>query len=65
MGSEWPETLLEEIADEVTVGFVGSMTSEYVEDGIPFFRSKNVSPYRISWDDVKYVSREFHQNEVR
>jgi type I restriction enzyme S subunit len=61
MGSEWSEKLLEDLADEVTVGFVGSMTTEYVEDGIPFFRSKNVSPYRINWDDVKYVSREFHQ----
>ncbi|MFZ1745344.1 MAG: restriction endonuclease subunit S [Nitrospirales bacterium] len=61
MESEWPETLLEELADEVTVGFVGSMASEYVEDGIPFFRSKNVAPYRILWDDMKYISRQFHE----
>lgn len=61
MGSEWTDTLLEELADEVTVGFVGSMTSEYVDDGIPFFRSKNVNPYKLNWDDIKYVSREFHE----
>ncbi|MBX3051736.1 MAG: restriction endonuclease subunit S [Caldilineaceae bacterium] len=37
------------------------MASEYVEDGIPFFRSKNVAPYRILWDDMKYISRQFHE----
>jgi len=61
MGNEWKETLLEDISEEITVGFVGSMASEYVEDGIPFFRSKNISPYNILWDDMKYISHEFHK----
>ena len=61
MQGEWKEILLENLADEITVGFVGSMTSEYVENGIPFFRSKNINPYRILWDDVKYISPQFHK----
>ena len=61
MAGEWRDTLLQDLADELTVGFVGSMTSEYVDDGIPFFRSKNVNPYKLNWDDLKYVSRKFHE----
>jgi len=57
----WKETLLEDLADEITVGFVGSMTDEYIDSGIPFLRSKNVEPFIINWDDIRYISREFHQ----
>lgn len=61
MGSEWSEEFLEDLADEITVGFVGSMTSEYVEKGIPFLRSKNVDPLTINTDDLKFISSEFDQ----
>ncbi|MBA5846406.1 restriction endonuclease subunit S [Gordonia amicalis] len=52
-------TPLSEVA-EVTVGFVGSMTREYVDEGIPFLRSLNVRPYRIEMADIKYIGNEFH-----
>ena len=42
MSSEWPLEELEAIADEVTVGYVGTMASEYVESGVPFLRSLNI-----------------------
>ncbi len=29
--SEWQEYLLEDLADDITVGFVGSMADEYVD----------------------------------
>lgn len=57
----WREVLLEDVAAELTVGFVGSMTSEYVDLGIPFLRSKNVEPYGIKWDDMRFINREFHE----
>nr|WP_241868907.1 restriction endonuclease subunit S [Pseudomonas aeruginosa]EKV2957163.1 restriction endonuclease subunit S [Pseudomonas aeruginosa] len=60
MSSEWPLKPLEDIA-EVTVGFVGSMASEYVDDGVPFLRSLNVDPFGINTSDLKFVSAEFHQ----
>ena len=58
--SEWSDVLLEDVADELTVGFVGPMASEYVDHGIPFLRSLNVEPLRINKHDLKYISPEFH-----
>lgn len=56
----WPTVELGEVCDELTVGFVGSMASEYVDAGVPFIRSLNVKPFRIDKTDIKYVSPEFH-----
>lgn len=61
MGNKWGSRLLGELCHEITVGFVGSMTNEYIETGIPFLRSKNIDEYDVKWDDMKYVSPEFHK----
>jgi type I restriction enzyme S subunit len=58
---DWKKYTLEELADDITVGFVGSMASEYIERGIPFLRSLNVEPLRINQNDIKYISPEFHR----
>jgi hypothetical protein len=42
MAREWKDVALEDVADELTVGYVGPMASEYVDDGVPFLRSQNV-----------------------
>jgi type I restriction enzyme S subunit len=52
--------LLEDVADEVTVGHVGPMVTEYVEAGVPFLRSQNVEPLRINQAEIKYISPQFH-----
>ncbi|HBO3841588.1 restriction endonuclease subunit S [Pseudomonas aeruginosa] len=61
MSSDWPLKELELIANEVTVGYVGPMASEYVENGVPFLRSLNVEPFRINATEIKYVTPEFHK----
>ncbi|AOV96729.1 restriction endonuclease subunit S [Edwardsiella hoshinae] len=61
MGSKFETRLLGELCHEITVGFVGSMTNEYIETGIPFLRSKNIDEYNVKWDDMKYISSEFHK----
>lgn len=61
MASEWQDVFLEEVADEITVGFVGSMTSEYVKEGVPFLRSKNIEPLRVNKDDLKFITDAFHR----
>jgi type I restriction enzyme, S subunit len=61
MATEWREVPLEDVATEITVGHVGPMASEYVESGVPFLRSQNVEPYRISTADVKYITQQFHE----
>ena len=56
----WPEVSLEEVSKEITVGHVGPMADQYVVDGIPFLRSLNVEPFRISQDDLKFIDASFH-----
>jgi len=58
---EWKEYLLEELADDITVGYVGPMSSEYVSSGIPFLRSLNVEPLKIIPQNLKFISHEFHK----
>jgi type I restriction enzyme, S subunit len=60
MSSDWPLKNLESVAREVTVGYVGSMATEYVDSGVPFLRSLNVERFGINERDLKYVSKEFH-----
>ncbi len=62
MQSDWPLRSLSDVAHEITVGFVGTMSDQYVDDGVPFLRSLNVRPLRIDTSDVKYISREFHSS---
>ena len=60
MAGEWRDIALQDVADELTVGYVGPMASEYVDDGIPFLRSLNVDPLRINKNDLKFITPEFH-----
>lgn len=60
MKSKWKTVELSEVAD-LTVGFVGTMASHYTEDGVLFLRSTNIEPFDIKMDDVKFISRDFHE----
>jgi type I restriction enzyme S subunit len=57
----WNAEKLEDLCDEITVGYVGPMQSEYNQGGVVFLRSQNIKPFRIDLNDVKYVSPEFHK----
>lgn len=57
----WRSVRLGEVADDVTVGHVGPMISEYQEAGIPFLRSLNVEPFRINTNDLRHISPNFNQ----
>lgn len=61
MAGEWRDVALEDVADELTVGYVGPMASEYVDEGVPFLRSMNVDPLRINKNDLKFITPEFHR----
>jgi type I restriction enzyme, S subunit len=56
----WPNVALGDVCREVTVGHVGPMLGEYVDEGIPFLRSQNVRDFRIDPANLRFVSREFH-----
>ena len=38
MVNDWPIRKLVDLATEITVGYVGSMSKEYVDEGVPFLR---------------------------
>ena len=50
---------LSEVAD-LTVGYVGTMAKHYADEGVPFIRSMNVEPFRINYNDLKYIPYEFN-----
>lgn len=57
----WVEVRLKEMCERITVGHVGSMSGEYKESGIPFLRSLNITPFRLSFDNLKFIDENFHQ----
>ncbi|MCZ8319943.1 MAG: restriction endonuclease subunit S [Silanimonas sp.] len=56
----WRDIKLKEVSEYVTVGFVGSMADQYVEAGVPFLRSLNIQPFRLNYNDLKYIPESFH-----
>ncbi|MEI6219099.1 MAG: hypothetical protein WCP86_09375, partial [bacterium] len=52
---------LKEVCNRITVGHVGPMADRYTEDGIPFLRSQNITPFRLNLADIKYIPADFHQ----
>lgn len=59
--NSWVEVKLKEMCERITVGHVGSMAGEYQESGIPFLRSLNITPFRLSFDNLKFIDGNFHQ----
>lgn len=58
--SEWREFKLKDLCEKVTVGYVGPMAEQYLDEGVTFLRSLNIKPFRIELNDVKFVSEQFH-----
>lgn len=50
---------------DLSIGFVGTVTTQYEEGGIPFFRTLNVKPYKIIADDLKRITQEFHKSQKK
>lgn len=60
MREQRPTLALGKLA-EITVGHVGPMASEYVDEGVPFLRSLNVKPHRLDLTELRYISPDFHR----
>ncbi|WP_204807169.1 hypothetical protein [Mycobacterium riyadhense] len=58
--SGWSENVLDDLCSRVTVGHVGRMSDEYVDDGVPFLRSQNVKPFVIDESAMCYIGEDFH-----
>lgn len=57
----WAWTRVANAVERVTVGYVGPMKDQYVEDGIPFLRSQNVRANRFRADGLVRISSQFHR----
>lgn len=55
---------LGEVAD-LSIGFVGTVTTQYENGGIPFLRTLNVKPYKIIDNDLKRITKEFHESQKK
>ena len=60
----WSTKKLSLISEKITVGYVGKMSDEYKESGIPFLRSQNIRAFRYSSNNLLYISEEFH-NKIK
>jgi type I restriction enzyme S subunit len=58
---DWPVELLENLCKRVTVGHVGQMVTEYVENGVAFLRGQNIKRGRLDLTSVFFVSPDFHK----
>ena len=58
----WTWCRILDTAERVTVGHVGSMKDEYVDEGVPFLRTLNVRELRYEPIGLKFISPEFHES---
>ena len=67
MDSNWPILKLEDIVERACVGFVGSCNKYYTtpEMGVPMIRTTNLTGTNISYENVKYISKEFHKKNIK
>ena len=59
MKTEWPTVRLRDLCDRVTVGHVGKMSDQYVDDGVVFLRSQDVKPFLLDVESARRVSSAF------
>lgn len=60
-GEAWATAKVENLAEYITVGFVGSMSSLFVEEGVPVLRGQNINPYKLDLANLKYISQDTHR----
>jgi len=63
----WRSIALGEAAESITVGHVGSTSEHYTEpsQGVLFLRTGNVASGKLLLNDIKYVTRDFHDRLVK
>ncbi|MDB2373642.1 restriction endonuclease subunit S [Psychrosphaera haliotis] len=59
--SIWDEKLLGDFCAEITVGFVGTQSKFFVNQGIPLIRGQNVKEYELDLSEPKFIPAEIHE----
>jgi len=60
---DWKVFKLNEICIKITDGT--HKTPKYISEGIPFLRVTDIQNKLIDWDDVKYISKEEHEELMK
>jgi type I restriction enzyme S subunit len=60
----WHDAPLSALCSRVSVGHVGVTSKHYTnaESGVPFLRSQNVRPGKVSLEGLTFITRDFHQS---
>lgn len=53
-------TKLKDCTSKIDVGFVGSMVSEYTDNGIDFLQTQNINEFFVQMNDCKQINQIFH-----
>ena len=61
-GKGWVDRQLASLCNEITVGHVGSMKTEYKANGVPFLRSQNIRPFEVSMENAMFIDERFHRS---
>lgn len=63
---EWVEKKLGDCVEKVCVGFVGVCEQYYTDNsGIPMYRTGNLKKGKVVKEDLKYVTKEFHEKNKK
>ena len=63
---DWEQRKMGDTSEKVCVGFVGTCEKYYTDEtGIPMYRTGNLNGLSLNKDDMKYVTRDFHQQNKK
>ena len=62
----WEQRKLLDMSERICVGFVGTCEQYYTDStGIPMYRTGNLNGLYLNKDDLKYVTQEFHNKNMK
>ena len=63
---DWEQRKLLDMSERICVGFVGTCEQYYTDStGIPMYRTGNLNGLYLNKDDLKYVTQEFHNKNMK
>ena len=58
---DWDVVQIAQVAEEITVGFVGSMAHLFIKQGVPLLRGQNVLPNKLDLKETRFISANTHK----
>ncbi len=64
---DWEQRKFKDVSKKLCVGFVGTCEKYYTDkvNGVPMYRTGNIKDGFLVEDDMKYVSKEFHEKNKK